>query len=134
VATRVGDKKIPRVLQDFHSHNYTFLEVIATKILAILQHLGRFLWPPCVADADIIFLPCGFFYLLLLFFISSPNLSRRRLDVYHTFHTWCGISANLECRSEMCCTRLAGNAGYKNLPKIDIWAPSHNSVGLYLRN
>jgi len=21
------------------------------------------LWPPCVADADIIFLPCGFFYL-----------------------------------------------------------------------
>jgi len=41
------------------------------------------LWPPCVADADIIFLPCGFFYLLLSFF-SSPNLSRRRLDVCHT--------------------------------------------------
>jgi len=29
------------------------------------------------------------------------------LDVYHTFHTWCGLSANLECMSEMCCTRLA---------------------------
>jgi len=28
-------------------------------------------------------LPCGFFY-LSSFFISSPNLSRRRLDVYHT--------------------------------------------------
>jgi len=41
----------------------------------------RSLWPPCVADADIIFLPCGFFY---LFFLSSPNLSRRRVDVYHT--------------------------------------------------
>jgi len=27
-------------------------------------------------------LPCGLF--LLLFFLSSPNLSRRRLDVYHT--------------------------------------------------
>jgi len=40
-----------------------------------------FLLPPCVADADIIFLPCGFFYLLLL---SSPNLSRHRLNVYHT--------------------------------------------------
>ena len=36
------------------------------------------LWPPCVADADIIFLPCGFL------FFSSPNLSHRRLDVYHT--------------------------------------------------
>jgi len=26
--------------------------------------------------------------------------------------------ANLECRSEMCCTRLAGNAGSKKSPKI----------------
>ena len=26
------------------------------------------LWPPCVADADIIFLPCGFF--LSIFFIA----------------------------------------------------------------
>jgi len=26
-----------------HSHNYTFPEVITTKILAVLQHLGRFL-------------------------------------------------------------------------------------------
>ena len=34
------------------------------------------LWPPWVADADIIFLP------FLLF--SSPNLSGRRLDIYHT--------------------------------------------------
>ena len=42
----------------------------------------RLLWPPRVADADIIFLPCGFFFFLLSF--SSPNLSRRRLDVYHT--------------------------------------------------
>jgi len=41
-----------------------------------------FLWPPCVADMEIIFLPCGFFYLLSFF--SSPNLSRPRLDVCHT--------------------------------------------------
>ena len=57
------------------------------------------------------------FFLLLLFF-SSPNLSGRRLDVYHTSNTWWGLSANLECRSEVCCTRLAGNAGPKKLPKI----------------
>jgi len=29
-----------------------------------------FLWPPCVADADIMFLPCGFFVLLLSFFLA----------------------------------------------------------------
>jgi len=39
------------------------------------------LWPPYVIGQAIIFLPCGFF---LSFFFSSPNLSRRRLDVYHT--------------------------------------------------
>jgi len=35
-------------------------------------------WPPCVADADSIFLSHFFF------FFSSPNLSGRRLDVYHS--------------------------------------------------
>ena len=73
----------------------------------------------------IIFLPCGFY----LSSFSSPNLSGRRLDVYNTIPyirtkaTWCGLSANLECRSEMCCTRLAGNTGRKNDAKIAICAP-----------
>jgi len=58
------------------------------------------------------------FFLSFLFF-SSPNLGGRRLDVYHaSFYTWCGLSANLECRSEMCCTRLAENTGPKKSPKI----------------
>jgi len=55
------------------------------------------------------------------FFFASPIRIRRILDVYHTsFHTWCGLSANLECRSEMCCTRLAENTGRKK--KFAIWA------------
>jgi len=38
-----------------------------------------------IADADIIFLPFGFYLLSSIFlFYSSPNLSGRRLDVYHT--------------------------------------------------
>jgi len=40
------------------------------------------LWPPYGIGQAIIFLPCAF-YLLYLFF-SSPILSGRRLDVYHT--------------------------------------------------
>ena len=35
----------------------------------------------------IIFLPCGFLFFFHLFFFSSPNLSGRRLDVYHTSST-----------------------------------------------
>jgi len=45
-------------------------------------HIDVFLWPPCVVDADIIFLPRGFY--LLSFFYSSPNISGRKLDVYRT--------------------------------------------------
>ena len=41
----------------------------------------RFIMAAYVADADIIFLHCDFY---LLFLYSSPNLSGRRLDVYHT--------------------------------------------------
>jgi len=41
------------------------------------------LWPPCVADADIIFLSNVLFLSFFLLF-SSPNLSGRRMHVYHT--------------------------------------------------
>ena len=40
-------------------------------------------------------------------------------DLHSTFalrphHVWCGLSANVECRSEMCCTWLAESTGRKN--------------------
>jgi len=42
------------------------------------------LWPPCVADTDIILLPCGFFVLLFLF----PRLISAVADwMYHVYHT-----------------------------------------------
>jgi len=48
----------------------------------ILPHL---LWPPCAADADVIFSSYGFFFRSFFFLLfSSPNLSGRKLNVYHT--------------------------------------------------
>jgi len=32
-------------------------------------------------------------------------------------HTWCGLSANLECRSETCCMQLTENTGRKKVAK-----------------
>jgi len=68
-----------------------------------MAEIWRFLWSPYGIGQTIIFLPCGFFYgrpakqmrtlyfypvissiFFLSFFISSPNLSRSRLDVCHT--------------------------------------------------
>ena len=43
-----------------------------------------FLWSPCVIGQAITFLPCGLFFFFFLLLFSSPNLSCRRLDVYHT--------------------------------------------------
>jgi len=60
----------------------TFSHVVFRSYLHFYKHFNivRFvscymdfnlLWPPCVADADIIFLPCGFFLLyIFLFFLA----------------------------------------------------------------
>ena len=93
--------------------------------------VARFLWLPCVADADIIFLSC-FFFLFFRRLISA--VAEWMFTILRHMMSWCGPSANLECRPETCCTWLAGNAGPKNSQKITIWAPSYNFVGPYLRN
>jgi len=65
--------------------HYIFALGFLSLFLSLLSFFLSFLWPPCVADADIICLPCDFYLLLSsFFFYSSLNLSGRRLDVYHT--------------------------------------------------
>jgi len=79
-------------------------------------------------------------YIFALCFLSSFFLAYSKwseIECQPYFYIWCGINANLDCRSEMCCMRLAGKrpTGCKNVydAKIAIWAPSHNFVWLYLR-
>ena len=56
-----------------------FVVLLLVLLPLVLLLFLFFLWPPCVADVDIMFLPCDF-----CFFYSSPNLSGHRLVVYHT--------------------------------------------------
>ena len=81
------------------------------------------LWPPYVIGQAIIFLPCGLF--LSSFF---PRLMSAAADWMSTIlrHIVWPYSANLECRSEMCCTRLAGNTGRK---KSQFWHHRTNLAG-----
>jgi len=82
------------------------------------------------------------YYIFALWFLLSFFFFPRLISAVGDWMTailphmvWhCGLSANLGCRSETCCTRLAENAGRKKLPKIAICAPSYKFVGLYLRN
>jgi len=88
------------ILQDEKLYSRSITHVI---MVALRSRCGHYIFALCMVS---------FFYLF-----SSPNLSGRILDVLPYFDTWCGLSANLECRPEMCCARLAGNAGPKNSPK-----------------
>ena len=64
---------------------------------------------------------CGhyIFVLFLSSFFFFPPLISAVADWMSTIlsHVVCALSANLECRSEMYCTRLAENAGRKKSPK-----------------
>jgi len=59
---------------------------------------------------------CGHYIVALWFLLSSYFLASQRsvIGCLPYFHKWCGLSANLERRSEACCTRLAENTGRKN--------------------
>ena len=107
----------------------TSLLVYRYLIFSLYHVYFYYLWPPCVADADIIFLPYGFFFFFLSFFLAYSQPSQ--IGCLPCFHTWCGLSANLGCRSETCCTQLAANTGRKKSPS---GAPSHNFVRPYLCN
>jgi len=78
---------------------------------------AAFLWPPYVIGKVIIFLPCGFFFLLSSFFTRLISAVADWMSTIY-FNIWCGLSANLGCLSETCCTRLAANIGRKKSPKI----------------
>jgi len=125
-----------KVLRDYRGNVALGLSPYSVNRLAVLRLTGlrpmlrhRLLWPPCATDADIIFSSCGFFFLSFCLF-SSP-ISQPSLGCLPYFYTWCGLSANLGCRSETCCTRLAENAGPKTIAKN---SPSGYHRTTYLRN
>ena len=72
-------------------------------------------------------------FFLLSSFFSSPNLSGRRLDVYHTLAHGVALvrifNAGLKCAARSSLQILDA----KKAQKIAISGPSHNFVGLYLR-
>ena len=75
----------------------------------------------------IIFCSRGSYISSFFFFLAYSQPSHTGCLPY--FHTWCGLSANLECMSEMCCMRLAEIQDAKITQKIAICAPWTVNVG-----
>jgi len=66
---------------------------------------------------------CGHYIFVLWFLLLSFSFfvaysQPSQIGCLPYTHTWCGLSANLGCRSETCCTRLAEK--YRT-QKIAIW-------------
>jgi len=74
------------------------------------------------------------FVLLRLSFFSSPNLSRRRLDVCHTSTHGVALVRISDVGLKPAALGSLKTQDAKKSPKIAIWAPSHNFIGLYLCN
>jgi len=77
-----------------------------------MQTVWQFLSPPCAADADI-----ALWFPLLSSFFFPRLFQPLQIGCLPYFHTWCGLSVNLRCRSEACCTRLAENTRRKKIAK-----------------
>ena len=73
-----------------HSSSTSISVFSALEVFTIMRYVNphfAYLWSPYGIGRPYIFSCCGLFFfllLLLLSFFSSPNLSRRRLDVCHT--------------------------------------------------
>jgi len=70
----------------------------------------------------------------IFLFFSSPNLSRRRLDVCNTSTHGVALVRIYDAGLKRAARGSLMIQDAKNCQKIAIWAPSHNFVGLYLRN
>jgi len=79
---------------------------------------------------------CHYIFALwfLLSFFSSPNFSDRRLDVYHTSTHGVALVRIWNAGVKYAARGWLEMQDPKKLQKFAIWTPSHNFVGLYLRN
>jgi len=77
-------------------------------------------------------------FLSFFFFLFLACFQRSEIGCLPYFHTWYGLSANLECMSEiLCCTWLTGNTWCKNDAKnryLHIIAQLCRAVSLQLRH
>jgi len=73
-------------------------------------------------------------FFVSFFFSSSPNLTCRGLDVYHTYTHGMALVriSDVGLKGAACGSLKVQDA--KNRQKIPIWALSYSFVRLYLRN
>ena len=94
--------------------------------------MSALLWPPCVADADIIFILWFLLSSAFFFFLFLPRLTSAVADWMSTIRAHM-LWPYCEFKMQVCAAPGSLHTeDAKSRQKIAIWAPSHNFVGLYL--
>ena len=107
------------------NHFLIFCSFLLVSFFSFLIRL-TYLSLPYGTGQAIIFLPDGFFL------FSSPKSQRPQIGCLPYFHTWCGLSVNRECKSEMCCTWLTENTGCKKIAKNSPSGHHHRNLSGYI--
>jgi len=92
------------------------------------------IWSPYGIGQTIIFSCCGLFF---FFFFFVPRLISAAADWMTAIlphMVWPQCRFKMQVRNLLHAARSLKTQDAKKSPKIAIWAPSHNFVGLYLRN
>ena len=141
-------------VDSWQAANWNFIDKTVCQF-----HYRTVLWSPCVIGQTmyifILWFVLSFFFMVALwnradhyifalwlllsfflsfFFFSLPNLSRRRLDICHTSTHGVALVRISDSGLKPAARGSLKTQDAKKSPKIAIWAPSHNFVGLYLRN
>jgi len=123
--------------EEINNKSTTQPKIIITGIFELVSWLitrFRNRVPGCWNRVTQIRLYCIFFFLNSCLFMAAlcnraghiyfhpvvssffPRLISAVRDWMSIIHTWCGLSVNLQCRSETCCARLAENTASKKSP------------------
>jgi len=103
------------------STSFKHIGLLKMHIVAIKKHppapMWRFFMAALHNRAGHYIFALWFLSIYLSSFFFPRLLLAAQVGCLPYFDTWCGPRANLECRSERCCTRLAANAGPKKVAK-----------------
>jgi len=67
-----------------------------------------------------------------IFFFFLTSSQPMQIGCVPYLHTWCGLSANLRCRSETCCKALGANTGRKKSSKKSPSGHHHTTLSGYI--
>ena len=115
---------MPATVTVFTGHR-RILYFLPGIISLIIMCIGIIMTALCNRAGHYIF---ALWFLSIFFLFSLAYSQSSQIGCLPYFHTWCGLSANLRCRSERAASGSLKVQDTQNRQKFAIYVPSHNFV------